>query len=61
MTPNEQRLAKRIHAQRVRLRQLESFARRPLDRWRRWMDLALRLGHETRDLKAKDSQKPESK
>jgi hypothetical protein len=52
LTPSEQRLARRIHKQRVRLRQLEVFSWQPYDRWRRWMDLALRLGKENRDMKA---------
>lgn len=51
MTPMEQRLARRIHKQRVRLRQLETFARYPVDRWKRWMDLALRLGKENNELR----------
>jgi hypothetical protein len=53
VTPSEQRLAKRIRSQRVRLRQLEGYVKRPYDRWRRWMDLALRLGHENREMKTR--------
>ena len=44
-------LQRRIHNQRVRLRQLEEFARYPEDRWRRWMNLALRLGKENNELR----------
>ncbi len=51
LTPTEQRLARRIHTQRVRLRQLEEFRGWAPDRWRRWMDLALRLGAENAELR----------
>ena len=44
-------LQRRIHKQRVRLRQLETFSWQPYDRWRRWMDLALRLGKENNELR----------
>lgn len=50
VTPQEQKLAKRIRAQRARLRQLERWAHAPDDRWRRWMEMALRLGREKRKL-----------
>lgn len=44
-------LQRRIHQQRVRLRQLETWKHYPDYRWRLWMNLALRLGRENQDLK----------
>lgn len=49
-------LQRRIHLQRVRLRQLEKFERMPIDRWQRWMHLALRLGKENNDLRKSTTQ-----
>ena len=52
MTPGEQKLAARIHKQRVRLRQLENFSMQSYDRWKRWFELALRLGRENKELRS---------
>ena len=52
----EFKLQRRIHMQRVRLRQLEVFSRYPHERWRLWMDLALRLGKENNELRARQQQ-----
>lgn len=43
-------LQRRIHKQRVRLRQLEMWKHYPDYRWQRWMETALRIGREKRDL-----------
>ena len=55
MTPLEKRLARRIHNQRVRLRELEKFHTWRVHRWTRspWLHITTKVLKENRELRAR--------